>query len=253
MYDTHLTDEQLQDTPFTDRQVELCFMATECMKVISTQGVPLGSMNNIKLPIISTSQMWGSGKTSIGQHFIHAMKSRPDLCGIVLAHFDKNPNQWPQPHSMKPAEALKRLTSLVSITLDLRAITVQSNSSKDIAQTWSLAVADALFRVYHRLVGNTTRPLPSDQASIIINSLERANDFFFHFDEIDNLIANSHSDEDSICILYKFWEHVLQPLVIMGAPVYISGRSSVLLLLNQHLFPDFISPTRTYVTQILLH
>ncbi|GAM21748.1 hypothetical protein SAMD00019534_049230 [Acytostelium subglobosum LB1] len=228
---------------FVDRVSEITKMATHYLKVIAIGNLSSGERNNYAPPILATSQMWGSGKTHLGNNFIRKLKDSATIREAALEKYVDVIN------GQNPRVNIQKLMSLQTVYIDMRNITINQENG-DISAIWMAALCHFLIQTGIPIC-RKPNPTPCEHTPKgVLNSIAQC---FIHIDEIDHIFANNQDRTNSMSIVYYLWTNLFQDLALNGYPVYISGRSSVLLTINQHLFgPRLESPVSSKIFQILL-
>eukprot|EP01133_Synstelium_polycarpum_P012621 gene12621-14813_t len=224
------------DTVFVDRQREVQEMALCALKILSFFKSPADQHNSV-VPIPLATQMWGSGKTKLGRSFIQRIAEDKDgikdflrVQGSHLAtKYLKHPDQL--------EAAIESLSQHITVEFNFK---------------WFLPSLE-LEHVRGFIANDGWTPLFS--ASSVIAWMEDNNHrIFFHFDEIQTTVLNLDNFE-AAKILYILWRDIFLPLAANGYPVYVSGRSSVLLSLSHGLYrhKGLTSPDKSRMIHIVLH
>ncbi|KYR00246.1 hypothetical protein DLAC_03407 [Tieghemostelium lacteum] len=243
---------------FVDREHELKELAKYA--IITLQNGKVIDKNNILARIAVTSQMWGSGKSTLGQRFISSL--RENLYSIKEYLLENvNLRKYDLNEFSKDLETdIEKLATYKTITLDYKALFLDKLnclSGQNIEINWDRITLVTLYNIVLSSLGL----IPEKEKEITVPSLLeliKGHRFFFHFDEIDLTISKDGQfldDIDSARVLYEMWHKIFYPLASKGFPVYISGRSTILLSLHQGLYQaqGVTSPPKSGIVYILLH
>ncbi|KYQ94200.1 hypothetical protein DLAC_04494, partial [Tieghemostelium lacteum] len=243
---------------FVDREHELKELAKYA--IITLQNGKVIDKNNIIARMAVTSQMWGSGKSTLGQRFISSLRENLYsikeylLENVNLRIYDFN-------EFSKDLETdIEKLTTYKTITLDYKVLFLEKLnclSGQNIEINWDRVTLVTLYNI----VLNSLGLISEKEKEITVPSLLeliKGHRFFFHFDEIDLTISKDGQfldDIDSSRVLNDMWNKIFYPLASRGFPVYISGRSTILLSLHQGLYQaqGVTSPPKSSIEYILLH
>ncbi|GAM28901.1 hypothetical protein SAMD00019534_120770 [Acytostelium subglobosum LB1] len=228
---------ELKQEVFVDREREITTMAQHCLKVIGIGRMAGGARNNYSAPILVTSQMWGSGKTHLGLHFVDQVRTEQNIKAAVLEMYEtmRLPNQT------NIEQDWARLVSLPTIYIDMRMISCPMDRHFSKEERLS-ALCQCLITV-----GSGSYDQQQLNPTVVTRCIPQS---FVHIDEIDHIFNNSKETMEIICYL---WSNLFQALALVGFPVYISGRTSSLLSINKHLFaPHPSSPQNSVIRHILL-
>eukprot|EP01133_Synstelium_polycarpum_P018886 gene18886-22593_t len=199
------------DTVFVDRQTEVRELALCSLKILSFFKRPADSHNNV-VSIPLATQMWGSGKTKLGECFIECIaKDRDGIQsflkeqGPYLADMYKNDSTL--------SAAIESLSQHVTVTFNFKWLL----SSLEIQSVRTCIAEDGW------------------TALIQITVLKKSN-------------------IEAARVLYKLWRDIFLPFARSGSPVYVSGRSSVLLSLSYGLYREhgITSPDKSRMIHIVL-
>lgn len=176
------------------------------------------SQNTYKLYLISTAQMWGSGKTWLGKYFLNQLNtiSLEEINNNVLEYLPIVANQ-----SQLVIEGYNALKQARYVYINLKFI--RMNNLVMLIFRSLLGVDSSLAQTAINELNMKELDL-SDILSWFSKKLNCAH-FFFHFDEIDSIFGANVSTEP----LYEIWNNALHPLILSGHFVYCSGRTSLLL------------------------
>ncbi|KYR00782.1 hypothetical protein DLAC_02829 [Tieghemostelium lacteum] len=241
-----------------DREHELKELAKYA--IITLQNGKVIDKNKIITRMAVTSQMWGSGKSTLGQRFISSL--RENLYSIKEYLLENaNLRKYGFNQFSKDLETdIEKLTTYKTITLDYKALFLEKLnclSGKNIEINWDRITLVTLYNIVLSSLGL----ISEKEKEITVPSLLeliKGHRFFFHFDEIELTISKDGQfldDIDSSRVLNDMWNNIFYPLASRGFPVYISGRSTLLLSLHQGLYQaqGVTSPPKSGIEYILLH
>jgi hypothetical protein len=202
-----------------NRSAELQEMAKIFLHNLSI--VP-SNMNDQKFKLVLTCQMFGSGKTSLGEQFLYKI---PEYRESLQNYKDTT---W------------QKLLRLEYVLVDLRFAGFDLSLGQDLLTFSSLFMQHLARCIIHHFKLNDEQcqslfntPV-ADTTTLILRLLKIASKsetlILFHFDELD--LWRPYPD-DTPRGFYYLWNQHLMPILRSGHQVYCSGRSPVLFELGK--------------------
>ncbi|EGG14621.1 hypothetical protein DFA_10879 [Cavenderia fasciculata] len=170
------SEDVLEKSCFINRKKEIKLISQSFLRILSARNYSSGDLNNANrqnMPIVVSCQMWGSGKTSLGQQYLREIRRNVQLQEEIKSDWEKVVETTIVPSH---ANAFDTLLSLKPLYIDLRDVKVPD------VTLWNLAIANAILRVlaYSR-----------NEAYTSINHIDQLigkhhlKEYFIHLDEID--------------------------------------------------------------------
>lgn len=210
--------------------------------------------NETPLTLLSTAQMFGSGKTWLGNHFLSELRSmknekfRNKLC--ELQTYSENFQTKIKSITLFQfnlfealSEASNMLLNCTYVCIDLREF-CQSLHSTDIEATIKTMIKTSLVTCLLLCVPEEKRqepinfwrnePIVSTQITEIIDyfSVLLGTKLFVHFDELDSIFLPTDSNDIQLNKLYLFWNQI-HVILTRQHFLYCSGRTSLLLAIGK--------------------
>eukprot|EP01124_Arcella_intermedia_P021716 TRINITY_DN308_c0_g3_i1.p1 TRINITY_DN308_c0_g3~~TRINITY_DN308_c0_g3_i1.p1 ORF type:complete len:772 (-),score=158.30 TRINITY_DN308_c0_g3_i1:2167-4272(-) len=207
--------------------------------ISSSMQLSLISQKKFKLEICC--QMYGSGKTYLGENFLNTLKSgKLDEKLKNLQHFDT-------------------LLQCDYVLLDLRFASSKFHGNDNLVLPMVILISQAVLFTYKEqpFFEDLKQFLENCAINITILELLRGiskitgKRILYHIDEID-VILNSIvtrnqeiSAKSKATVYYTFWNLVLSDILLSGNLCYVSGRSSILYTLGKGYYANYelTSPT----------
>lgn len=212
-------------------------MARSCLRNLQICTLTASEASTLQQTLLTTSQMWGSGKSWLGNHFLDQFCSErfAALRKQLAMEFGEN--------------GVSLLTHAKYVLIDFRQFQDMLNKSN----------LDQF--VLHCLVSSLVQFFPEDgdfwskqsmqrwgPQSIVSWFSEKHNQIFFiHFDEVDVILEAQPAVKSERLPaaerFYQFWQ-LVHPMLLKGNFLYCSGRSAILYALGKGLYQSLglISP-----------
>ena len=209
---------------FQNREAEIETIARVCLNNLKVSKLRSGEVSQHKTTLLTSAQMWGSGKSWLGTHFLQQIKTEryAPLRSKLAEEFGP--------------KAVKTLIKSVYIPIDLRLWT----------GSLFLTSAPTLDQfVLRALVGTMVMHFPDDLAfwqsqpesywepKTIVAWFSKKYDktFFVHFDEVDTILCVPPMitrDEVIGMRAFRFLEFwgLIHPIILSSNFLYVSGRSA---------------------------
>jgi hypothetical protein len=232
--------------PFYNREKQIEKIARICLTNLKRARERVSSdISTYPLNLLTASQMWGSGKSWLGNHFLlelHKDKYR-SLLNLLMEEFGE--------------DNVNALLKCRLILIDFRFYSPAShplNYLNTLVLTAFLDAFDGEDRSYW------TKQSPSNWtlANIVRHFSQKYGlIFFIHFDEVDKILQFSPPIYNSLSLVaakryYEFWQLITNIIFTTGSTVYCSGRSALLFSLGKGLYHTFDLSSPSKVTAILL-
>jgi hypothetical protein len=229
--------------PFQNREAEIETIARTCLKNLKISTMHPNERSQKKTTLLTSAQMWGSGKSWLGNHFLEQFNS-PQFATLrskLAEEFG--------------AEAVNTLASSVYVLVDLRDTSDMTLMRPGV--TLGQFVLVSLVRTMISLFPEDrpfweSQPVSRWLSGAVMHwfSEKYHKTFFVHFDEVDLILSvppEIKKDEvvgiEAAKRFYEFWT-LTHPIILTGNFLYFTGRSVFLYAYGKGLYrsPEFTSP-----------
>lgn len=203
-------------------------IAESCLNNWKYAGSSLRSTE--KTELLTAAQMWGSGKTWLGENFPKVFKSDLEEYQPLKEELRKKFGE----------ENLQVLQNMVYVAIDFRDFTMHMNNLDEYVK-YSLLGSLLLLFPQDKEIWKTRSKSETTCAKIIeYFYVKYSRALFIHFDEVDKILEiepkiQQSDDEQSIKRFYQFWT-LINPILYRGGFLYCSGRSPYLYYLGKGLY-----------------
>lgn len=241
------------ELPFQNREPEIEAIATTCLQNLRVSKLGAGEISQKKTTLLTTAQMWGSGKTWLGRHFLPQFRSQQykTLRSKLEVEYG--------------SDTVGILANSVYIPIDLR---------RWMHMFIQLPPGRLDLYILRSLLGTILAYYPQDidfwqnqpeskwsPGSILNWFKEKYNrSFFIHYDEVDYILQvppailyDAAFEIEGANRFYHFWTFI-HSVTLTGNFLYISGRSVFLYAFGKGLYrrPGLVSPGITVIVVGLL-
>jgi hypothetical protein len=215
--------------PFQNRDQEIAKIARACLRNLQTSKMLASDASTWKYTLLTLAQMWGSGKSWLGNHFLHQFRSPrfADLRKQLEDEFGEG--------------AVAELLNAKYVLIDFRRF--QGKLDKSTLDEFVLRCLVSSLLQFFPEDGEywSKQPIKQWDCADIMNEFSNRHKtkFFIHFDEVDAILETQPAvDSEGLPAaerFYGFWKRI-DPILGTGNFLYCSGRSAILYALGKGLY-----------------
>jgi hypothetical protein len=225
------------ELPFQNRDAEIETIARTCLENLKLVKLVHSEESQKKTTLLTSAQMWGSGKSWLGNHFLEQFNSpQCETLRSKLAEEFGTEDVHTLAHSIYLLVDLRRWSDL----LPRRAVQLDEYVLCSLVGAMLMHFPDDCTFWESQPIANWT---PKGVLAWFTKKYHKT--FFVHFDEVDLIlnVAPSLTRDEIIGIeaakrFYDFWR-LTHPIILTGNFLYVSGRSVFLYSYGKGLYRNY--------------